>query len=155
DMATDGGAKQSVFNKLIECWEAATNKTELWPLALSVIECPDNNVGTCEEVRGLVYVNVVWITEGGEDPGYKNAPTEMDSWSYPADEDNTNGEERWSSFVDHFSLKNADGSDAPYQKKSIYFLPDCTPHEPKGTTGGENFGVMAEIPVLVNRPNDN
>ncbi len=36
-----------------------------------------------------------------------------------------------------------------YQKKNIFFLPDCTVHEPVGTTGGENFGILAEIPVLV------
>ncbi len=29
------------------------------------------------------------------------------------------------------------------------YLPSCEAHEPKGQTGGENFGVLAEIPVLV------
>ena len=33
----------------------------------------------------------------------------------------------------------------------MYYLPDCTPHEPTGTTGGENFGILAKIPVLVNQ----
>jgi hypothetical protein len=46
-------------------------------------------------------------------------------------------------------LKNVDGSQAPYDKKSIYFLPDCTPHELTGVSGGYNFGILAKIPVLV------
>ncbi|MBI5589801.1 MAG: hypothetical protein HY881_04910 [Deltaproteobacteria bacterium] len=62
---------------------------------------------------------------------------------------------RWASFVKHFKLKNVDNPTtgiAPYatfSTPSIYFLPSCTPHEPKGTTQGENFGILAKIPVLV------
>ena len=69
----------------------------------------------------------------------------MDNWS----NSDSNGEVRWNSFVNHFNLKNVDGDPAPYAPKSIYFKPDCTPHEPAGVTGGENFGIMAKIPVLV------
>ena len=39
---------------------------------------------------------------------------------------------------------------APYQKKAIYFKPECEPHVPTGRTGGINFGILAKIPVLVN-----
>ena len=75
------------------------------------------------------------------------------------------GKVRWASFIRHFNLKNVsttvivndDGDEvekevakpAPYAIKSIYFLPDCTAHELAGRTGGENFGVLAKIPVLV------
>ena len=59
------------------------------------------------------------------------------------------GQVRWASFVGHFNLQNADGNYATFDKKSLYFLPDCSPHELVGTTQGENFGVMARIPVLV------
>jgi hypothetical protein len=59
------------------------------------------------------------------------------------------GQVRWDSFTAHFNLRNVDGSSAPYAKKSIYFMPDCTYHEPKGRTGGENYGVLAKYPVLV------
>jgi hypothetical protein len=59
------------------------------------------------------------------------------------------GQVRWASFVNHFNLKNVDDVPAPYAKKSIYFLPNCTPNIPKGNTGGQNFGIMAKIPVLV------
>ena len=153
-MATNGGDIQSAFNKLIQCWKDATKEKEPWTLTLPVIDCGDaNNVGTCEELVGAVVLNIVWITGAGEDPGYNNAPTQMADWSYPADPDNTNGAVRWDSFVDHFNLRNDDGTptgtEAPYAKKSIYFLPDCTLHEPKGGSGGENFGILAKIPVLV------
>jgi hypothetical protein len=59
------------------------------------------------------------------------------------------GKVRWASFVGHFNLQNADGNYATFAKKSIYFLPDCTPHELVGDSQGENFGVLARIPVLV------
>jgi hypothetical protein len=152
DMATNGGEIQSAFNQLIQCWAAATGKTQPWNLTLPVITCPGNNVGTCEAVQGAVNLNIIWITEAGEDPSYTNAPTQMagvgdfGNWS-SGDPD---GQTRWNSFAAHFNLQNVpDGAPAPYVKKSIYFLPDCTPHEPAGGSGGDNFGVLARIPVLV------
>jgi Flp pilus assembly protein TadG len=42
-----------------------------------------------------------------------------------------------------------DPQERGWKQKTIYFLPDCTPHEPIGRTGGENFGILAQIPVLV------
>jgi hypothetical protein len=80
-------------------------------------------------------------------PGKENWPT-TDQLAQILDFD-TNGQKRWESFVDHYDLKNVDGSQAPYEKKSIYFLPDCTPHELTGVSGGYNFGILAKIPVLV------
>ena len=61
------------------------------------------------------------------------------------------GKVRWASFVKRFKLKNV-GNPAPYAsfaQKSIYFLPDCTLHEPKGGSQGKNFGILAKYPVLV------
>jgi Flp pilus assembly protein TadG len=145
-MATSGGEIQSAFNKLINCWETESNgRTQSWNLTLPVVTCPSNNVGTCEQVVGAVNVDIVWITGSGADPGYNNAPTRMDGWS----NNNPDGSVRWSDFVAHFQLHNQDGSDAPYAKKSIYFKPSCTPHDPEGISGGSNFGILARIPVLV------
>jgi Flp pilus assembly protein TadG len=145
-VATNGGDIQSVFDAFIDCWVENTSKTQPWPLVLPVIECgDDNNVGTCEVPVGAVEINVVWITGGGTDPHYSDAPTQMGDWS----NDDPDGHVRWDDFVSHFNLQNADGSPAPYIKKSIYFQPDCTPHAPAGNTGGANFGILAEIPVLV------
>ena len=150
-----------------------------------MIDCSDaNNVGTCEEVLGMVELNILWITEAGTDPHYSDVPEVMNNvpsvadWSisthafvlladlgggyvddtYPEGTFvgavfTTDGKVRWASFVQYFNLLNdngtLDGVPALYAKKSIYFLPDCTPHIPAGTSGGENFGILARIPVLV------
>ncbi|MBL0713026.1 MAG: hypothetical protein JJV98_04935, partial [Desulfosarcina sp.] len=154
DLATNGGQIQSAFSDLYDCWTNESGQSTAWNMLLPVVTCPGNNITTCQELVGAVNVNVVWITGPGEDPSYSNAPTSMTapgsngntvSWS-SSDPD---GMVRWDSFVNAFGLQNVDGSPAPYQKKGIYFLPDCTPHDPAGLTGGRNFGILAEIPVLV------
>ena len=145
-VATTGGDVQTAFDALRACWIGETEQKILWPLVLPVIDCGDeNNVGTCEEIVGAVELNIVWITLAGEDPLYKDAPTQMAGWS----NSDPDGAVRWNDFVTSFNLVNADGTPAPYAKKSIYFLPDCTPHDPIGISGGENFGILAKIPVLV------
>ncbi|MBW2427862.1 MAG: hypothetical protein JRF56_02810 [Deltaproteobacteria bacterium] len=153
NMAANGGEIQSAFSALYDCWVNQTAKTSTWSMTLPVINCPSNNVGTCEEVVGAVVVNVIWITGAGEDPLYKEAPMAMSSVpGYPAWDGSsiTDGAARWLSFTQHYNLKHTDAeSPAPYVKKSIYFLPDCDPHVPMGITGGKNFGILAKIPVLV------
>ncbi len=145
-IATTGGQIQSAFQELIDCWDAgSSNKTQPWEITLVVISCPGNNVGTCEEVTGAVTVNVVWITGAGADPQYNNAPTQMGGWS----NNDPDGEVRWNDFVTSFTFQNVDGTPAPYNTKSIYFLPDCTSHDPIGHTGGTNYGILAKVPVLV------
>jgi len=60
---------------------------------------------------------------------------------------------RWASFIRHFKLKNVsiEGVEkpAPFAGTSIYFLPNCANSELSGQTSDFNFGVLAEIPVLV------
>jgi hypothetical protein len=145
NMATNGGEIASAFKKFRQCWITHTGKTVPWTLTLPVVECPSNNMGTCEKVVGAVTVEVVWVTDDGADPSYSDAPYQMDDWT-SAD---PNGQQRWTSFAQHFNLQNVDGTLAPYQKKAIYFKPDCAPHIPSGKTGGDNFGILAKIPVLV------
>ncbi len=144
-VATNGGDIASAFKQIRQCWDGATGKTQPWKLTLLVIDCPGNNVSPCEKAVGAVVVNIVWITGEGADPHYDDAPRQMGDWS----NNNPDGQVRWNSFVQHFRLKNVDNTPAPYDKKSIYFLPDCQPHIPTGGTGGENFGILAKIPVLV------
>ena len=144
-VATNGGEIASAFKKFSDCWASKTGKTKPWKLTLLVIDCPDNNVGPCERVAGVVTLDIVWITGVGEDPKYDEAPVQMDKWSSP----DPDGKARWTSFAKNFGLKNLDNTPAPYEKKSIYFLPDCNPHIPTGRSGGKNFGVLAKIPVLV------
>jgi hypothetical protein len=151
-MATSGGDIQSAFSKLIQCWIDITGKTQPWNVTLPVIDCLGNNVGPCDKLNGAVNINIIWITEGGEDPHFDNAPTHMagvgeyTAWDMSSEPD---GQVRWNSFVQNFNLQNVGGANTPYDKKSIYFLPDCTPHEPAGVSGGQNFGVLAKVPVLV------
>ena len=144
-LETGGGQIQSVYDAFSACWELKTNKIIPWKIKLPVVMCPGNNVGNCSEFVGGIVVEIVWITGGGTDPSYSNAPTLMDNWS----SSDLDGKIRWASFVNHFGLKNVDGSDAIYAKKSIYFKPSCDATIPSGGTGGLNLGVLARIPVLV------
>jgi hypothetical protein len=162
-MGAVGGVQNSVLSDLIDCWQNGLNDTngdgvgdfsvdtdgdgipdEPWNLTLPVIECPGNNVSNCSVVKGAVNLNVVWITGAGT-PDWDDAPYRMGDWA----SSDSDGQERWNSFVEHFNLKNVDDMNATYAQKSIYFLPDCTPHERVGTSEGQNFGILAEIPVLV------
>jgi len=150
DIAINGGYIQNAHGMLRECWQALTGETQAWTLTLPVIACPGNNVATCASMVGAVTVNIVWITPWEEDPSYSYAPWQMENprtgttWS----SNNPDGHVRWNSFVQNFNLQKLDGSPVPYQRRGVYFLPDCSTHPPKGRTGGENFGIMAKIPVI-------
>jgi hypothetical protein len=104
----------------------------------------------CENTGGAVTVHVVWISGEDDDPSYNDAPWTMENpntgttWA----SNNPDGWARWTSFVRNFNLQRLDGSPTNYRKKSIYFLPDCNSTQRKGRTGGENFGILAKIPVL-------
>jgi hypothetical protein len=56
---------------------------------------------------------------------------------------------RWANLVSNYNLQDATGNPPHYNIKTMYFFPDCKYHEPTGNTGGEFFGVLAKIPVLV------
>jgi hypothetical protein len=144
-MATDNGAKTDSYKALMDKWEEATNKESFWNVTLPVIDCSDNNIGTCETLVGAVNVDIVWITSNGEDPQYKEVPAKMESWVAPAG----TGEYIWNEFVEEFELKNVDDTNAPYQKSAIYFRTNGEAHGPVGPTGGANFGILARIPKLV------
>jgi hypothetical protein len=161
-LATLGGQAEAAFRDLYDCWVAATNKTAAWNMTLPVIECPDQNVGPCNVVVGAVNINVVWIndaTNNQENTLDRDAPRSMTlpdgtTWS----SSDANGVTRWNSFVQALNLRkpngeaavwNADPQQTGWRQKTIYFLPDCTPHELSGRSDGENFGVLARIPVLV------
>lgn len=150
-MATHGGDIQNAHGMLRGCWDTFTGRTHPWTLSLPVIECPGNDVDSCATMVGAVTVHIVWITPWDDDPSYSEAPWTMENprtgttWS----SNNPDGQVRWNSFVQDFNLQNVDGSPVPYQRRGVYFLPDCNYHQPRGRTGGENFGILAKIPVLV------
>ena len=144
-VSTNGGEISTAFKKFRDCWASKTGKTKPWKVTLLVIDCPGNNVSPCERVAGTVTVDIVWITGEGEDPQYNEVPTKMGAWS----DQGADGSVRWQNFAKVFGLKNLDNTPAPYEKKTIYFLPTCKPNIPKGRSGGQNFGILAKIPVLV------
>jgi hypothetical protein len=148
--AVSGGDIPNAFDLLRARWEDVTGSDDPWGVALPVIECPGNSLDDSERMVGAVHINILWITGPNDDPTYTDAPREME---YPHSGDvwssgSSDGQVRWNSFVQSFNLKTVDGSFAPYQKKSIYFVPDCHHQTPRGRTGGENFGILAKIPVL-------
>jgi Flp pilus assembly protein TadG len=170
-MGTQGGVDQSILTPLRNCWLSQTSDPNLdqldalgaigtdgkpdqpWNLTLPVIKCLGSNVGNCEEVVGAVNVSVLWITEGGT--GQVTVPNNMiaqndagDTMSWQRQTGQTD-DQAWTSFATAFNLLNQDGSAAPLDNKSIYFMPSCSWSNPVGTTGGNFFGVPAQVPVLV------
>jgi len=173
DMATNGGEIQAAFNLLINTWRTcATNPVfdasgdEIgresldrdldgipdlsWKVTLPRISCLTPNVGPCDVLTGAVSLQIVWIlgNVGGSldiNAPPEIVPTRMDDWHNT----DPNAQNRWDDFVDHFYLKNVDGSDAPFHQKSIYFKPACVQADLAGVSGGSNYGVLARIPVLV------
>ena len=153
DMATDGGGIQGAFDLLRNRWIDETNQDQPWNLTLPVVTCTGNNVGGCREVVGAVNIDIVWITGAEDDLLYVDAPMDMynPNTMMPWSGQGLGGEERWQSFVATFNLVDINDEEefVPYQRETIYFVPDCNSHVPTGGTGGENFGVLAKVPVLV------
>lgn len=168
------GVQDTTLSDLYDCWEATTDKIRNWNITLPVIECPDTSVSNCPKLVGAVNVNVLWIVHGN-DPHYNDVPREMriadddgalipdgpwavNPWTCAETETETETDRFncWKNFVNNFHLANVNGppqTDADYeemyQKKNIFFLPDCEVHEPAGGSGGANFGILAKIPKLV------
>lgn len=154
-VGTTGGQEQSAFKDLHDCWKnnraLDTNGDGIpdqpWTMKLLVIDCPGNNTSNCSTVVGTVEVNVVWILDKDPAQHQEEYPRKMGDWTCAS---GLTGPQCWSSFVDHFKLKEiVDATASEARQKTVYFQPDCTPHAPAGTTGGSNFGVLAKRPVLV------
>lgn len=151
-IGSTGGTVTSILKSLRDnCFKPKT-RTQPLNATLPVVDCPKNNPDVCSKVVGVVNVDIVWISEKDADTEAKFAaedfpPSQMGSWTCPSGYTRV---QCWDHFVDHFKLKNVDDLTATYAQKSIYFVPTCTPHEPTGGTGGENYGVLARFPVLVN-----
>ena len=154
EMETIKGQVQNIYTDFYNKWKEATGKNQPWGLTLPVVDC-SGGIQPSSPLVGAVEIHVVWVVNENSQKVEKEAPTEMHlhdvddpswvDWS----SNNSDGVVRWESFVDHFNLVEDDGSPAKWRQKTIYFLPSCSAHEPKGQTGGENFGILAQIPVLV------
>lgn len=171
-MGTVGGMQNNVYNDLRDCWVNAPGPKDfrgypkqVWPLTLPVIDCPSNNPGPCSTLTGVVTLDVIWIKESGTDPHWRDIPLEMEGWQCsiwvaagrPENInalDSTQRQQCWQEFATQFELKTADGTSVggltPSDlQKTMFFRPNCEAHEPRGNTGGENYGVLARIPKLV------
>jgi Flp pilus assembly protein TadG len=160
NIKTSGGQDESAFAKMFPCWNKATDKNNdgiheiPWKITLPVIQCcatqsgsltTCNNPGPCNPLKGAVVVEIIWMQDKN-DSKYEEVPFQLVDWSSTEPD----GAKRWNELANHFKLKGRDGvSTAPYVQKTMYFKPNCEPHIPMGGTGGENFGVLAKIPVLV------
>ena len=165
-LGTTNGVQQNVFDSVRDCWwnnpaydRDGDNIADLpFTMRLPVIDCPDRvGVGNCSTLLGMVELKVVWITRNDKNQ-MNEVPRWMGDWppvGSPLRDPNGfkcigTGQQCWDSFAQTFNLKDIlNGADAFYEDKTLYFLPDCTPHVPTGVTGGENFGILAKIPVLV------
>ncbi|MDR5899538.1 Tad domain-containing protein [Halomonas vilamensis] len=157
DIATNNGQVQSAFSALYDRWVDETNREETWTITLPVIDC-ESGVAPQNPLVGAVTVHVMWVVSNAQEnkidqyaPERMSLSPDSEDVEWPGDWENasTDGEVRWDDFVDHFGLQFQNGDPADWRKMSIYFLPSCSVHEPKGQTGGENFGILAQIPVLV------
>jgi len=178
-IGTTGGMQDNVYRDLRDCWLNTTPRdwrgypTVPWGLTLPVIDCPANNPGPCSDPTGAVTLEVVWVKQTGADPEWRDIPLQMEvekesgtvSWSCsgwvaagsPTNIDSLSVSQRqqcWREFASTFNLRTADGTSVgdltPSDlQKTIFFLPECKPQDPRGNTGGENFGILAKIPVLV------
>jgi len=171
-MGTIGGMTDNVFRNLRNCWLNASvlkdwrgYPRERWGWTLPVIDCPGNNPGPCSVMVGAVTLDVIWINNANADPNWRDIPLQMEGWECstwvgagrPENIDSLTQEQRqqcWQEFATNFNLQTWDGTSVgaltPSQlMKTIFFLPSCEYHEPRGATGGRNFGILARIPVLV------
>lgn len=171
--AMDNGQKVPALEDLEDCWTSETGRTAIWSWTLPVLDCAPN-FQQCPRMVGAVNVDVVWISNGNPNKGKtfdcatdldnkpgapENAPCQMGDWGGPNEEGTgpyymTSNNERWNDFADHFDLMMADGRDATVENggwtaTTIYFKPSCEPNENAGGSGGENFGILAKIPKLV------
>jgi hypothetical protein len=88
-LSTNGGVMQDSLSTLYDCWmgnrglDSNSDGTPNlpWNMRLPVISCPDNNVGSCSRIVGMVEVQLVWIqNQNVNENEYQNAPQEMLDW---------------------------------------------------------------------------
>jgi Flp pilus assembly protein TadG len=117
-----------------------------WRLTLPVVD----SIGSCGQLVGAVDVDVLWVTSSSTFSMSRYPTTMYDprnggsQWTCT-----TTGAPCWGQFVTRFNLQTAGGGPATWQQRSVYFLANGEPHVRVGLTGGQNFGVLARVPVLV------
>ena len=152
-IGTSKGEISAYYQPIRDCWvtQHSNGQTMPWSVRMPVIRC---ETSTCNPVVGMVKVDIIWMTPHDapnvDDP-QTDTPRSMDEWSC-----DLNGEyedediECWEQFVDHFEIANGgETAEDVWESSAIYFRPSCELVEPDGTTGTDNFGIAAKIPVLV------
>lgn len=167
------GEDQADFKQFWDCWWAnSAGGTKPWRVMLPVIECAPGSgkVPPCTRLVGAVAIDIIWVNQNGfsnlsklddapsNDPNASpgGAPLSMEGFGKIGSQGryenwvatSTNGLARWEQFKSWFNLQ-VSTKDYGWTQKTVYFVPDCDLHEPTGVSGGENFGILAEIPVLV------
>lgn len=164
------GTKCSSLGSPCSDGSTCSNSPRPWPLTLPVTDCSKPN---CSPLLGAVVVNVIWVIDKNSDlyKGMEPTPTRPVEMADPNGNlwkctyadcgtaespgqccwDGTGAPSGYDSFTKHFKMMHPPGSStpAPAQQKTIYFVPSCKMQEPVGGTGGQNFGVLAKYPVLV------
>jgi hypothetical protein len=163
EMNVIGGQVQTVFDAIYNCWRASADtdgdgEPDMpWSMTLPIIECNDSNPGPCNSLMGATTMDILWIVRSvNVNRIDEEAPRMMgNNWS----SNDADGTVRWNSFVERFQIRSGPGSglaywvdppgDNGYRASTIYFSPSCESQTPIGGSGGGNFGIRAEIPVLV------
>ena len=166
-LIVNNGEIQTAYNSFYNCWKNNYEDGYMY-LTLPVIDCADDPT-TCAPLVGAVEVVIVHATQ---QPNYKDLPVTKAPIYNSEDPQMVAGWNRetansvcasevdpdkcvWQKFVENYGLVgakiNTETNDysAEYHAKSLYFLKSCKPHIPIGTSGGQNFGILAKIPVLV------
>jgi hypothetical protein len=150
-IGTNNGMIETVFDNFKDdCWNKDEDpRTTPLNATLPVVDCLSGDLSQpCEEkVIAVVNVDIIWVQRKEKDPAPRKMQNGEDSY-WECDAGWTDAQ-CWSDFVTEFGLKDSNGDPAELTKNAIYFLPNCDVHKPVGTSGGQNFGILAEIPVLV------
>jgi hypothetical protein len=126
-LSTSTGVPKSVLDEVRDCF-FADDTPQVINVTLPVIDCNEKEI--CGAVLGAINGNIVWVSGAGT--GTSDVPVEVLKANGLETEwygvDIVDEAERWQSFVNHFNLKDLDGSDAKISKKAIYFkLEECLP----------------------------
>lgn len=128
-------------------------------MTLPVIKCIDENSGkeenNCAKLVGGVKVELLWMTDNTnlqEQGAYGEVPFKL--YDLNGDEiftsTKTSGKDRWEDFAKAFDLLDDNEDPIDLSKNQMYFRASCkTSMDPTGGPGGENFGLLSKIPVLV------
>lgn len=166
DMGVNNGVIDIAVSKLIERWINENGTDKFWRVRLPVVSCIDNDTGakenSCAELTGGVVVEIIWMTDKENIQAYKEVPfvyynIDQDGnktdpvFEYPKTGMETNDDNiaRWNAFATAMGLVDSDGNPLPLKKDNFYFKASCEPMETSGGPGGENFGILAKYPVLV------